>query len=155
MTPVEIPVPALSGEFEAKIVDPTGTPVNVIPRELDWKVEADWYMEGALAPTLDGTWYLRVTLESMGPGQDLTSAEVTRDYSADGIPSGTFPNERMSFTHEVTFAANSIPTGSTLSRAYRGTALLTFADNDGTPGPFAAVYDLGVIQIYNSPHLPD
>jgi hypothetical protein len=154
MAPVEIPVPALKGELDCKIVDPSGHPTNVIPREIKWSVEADFYMEGALAPTLDGTWYLRVTLESMGPGRELTTSEVTADYQADGTLSGTFPNQRMSFHSEVDFAANSINIGSDRSRAYRGTALLTFTHPDGSPGPFAAVYDLGVIQVYDSPALP-
>ena len=40
------------------------------------------------------------------------------------------------------------------SAAYRATALLVFRYDNGSPGPFAAVYDLGVIQFYDSPAAP-
>jgi hypothetical protein len=148
MAAVEIPVPTLSGEFEAHIHDPSGTPTNVIPRELPWSVHCRWYLKGALASILTGDWHLRVTLESMGSGPEGSSAVVTRDYQSDGSLVGTFPNQEMRFDATVNFPAG-IPTGETT--AYRGTALLTFRYDNGAPGPFAAVYDLGVIQLFDSP----
>ena len=154
MSAVEIPVPALSGEFDAKIIDSSGAPTNVIPREIPWSVEAKWYLQGALAPILTGDWHLRVSLESMGDGPESTSAAVVRDYQTTGTLTGTFPNQKMSFTASVNFPAGTPPVGTQESRAYRATALLTFRYDNGAPGPFAAVLDLGVIQFYDSPAAP-
>ncbi len=154
MTPVEIPVPTLSGEFEAQIQDPSGTPTNVIPRELAWSVRARWNLKGALAPILTGDWHLTVALESMGGGPEGTSSIVTRDYQADGTLVGTFPNQEMRFDATVSFPAGVPPIAPLETRAYRATALLVFRYDSGAPGPFAAVYDLGVIQFFDSPAAP-
>lgn len=157
MPPVEIPTPTLSGEFDAFVHDHnSNTPSNVIPREVEFHVDASWYLEGALAPILSGEWELRVALESIGGGVEITRPvpAVTRDYQADGVRTGTFPNERMSFSARVIFPANSVNLQGSPSRAFHATALLTHKYPGGTPGPFAAVYDLGLIQIYDSPALP-
>jgi hypothetical protein len=154
MSAVEIPVPTLSGEFDAHIHDGSGTPTNVIPREIPWSVHCRWYLKGALAPILTGDWHLRVSLESMGDGPEGTSSAVVRDYQTTGTLVGTFPNQEMRFDATVNFPPGTPTIGGQDSRAYRGTALLTFRYDNGAPGPFAAVYDLGVIQFFDSPAAP-
>ena len=153
-TPVEIPVPTLTGEFDAEIIDSSNSPSNVIPRELPWSVRAKWHLKGALAPILTGDWRLRVSLESMGDGPERTSGAVVRDYQTTGTLVGTFPNQEMRFTASVNFPAGTPTIGPLESAAYRATALLVFRYDNGSPGPFAAVYDLGVIQFYDSPAAP-
>jgi hypothetical protein len=148
MAPVEIPVPALYGEFDAHIHDPSGHPTNVIPTEDTWTVHATWYLQGPLAPLLDGTWYLQVAYESIGDGPEGVSPTVTRGYQSQGSLSG----DMMSFDAEVVFPPHTpgIAPGQT-STTYKVTAYLTFLTPASTPGPFAAVYDLGIVQIFDSP----
>ena len=119
-TPVEIPVPTLTGEFDAEIIDSSNSPSNVIPRELPWSVRAKWHLKGALAPILTGDWRLRVSLESMGDGPEGTSGAVVRDYQTTGTLVGTFPNQEMRFTASVNFPAGTPTIGPLESAAYRG-----------------------------------
>jgi hypothetical protein len=152
MAPVEIPVPSLYGEFDAHVHDPSGHPTNVIPTEDTWSVHATWYLQGPVAPLLDGTWQLQVAYESIGDGPEGVSPTITRDYQSDGSLSGTYPDEMMSFDAFVYFPAGTpgLAPGQS-STTYKVTAYLTFLTPAGTPGPFAAVYDLGIIQIFDSP----
>jgi hypothetical protein len=152
MAPVEIPVPTLYGEFDAHIHDSGDHPTNVIRTEDTWYVHATWYLQGALATLLDGTWQLQVAYESIGRGPEGVSPTVTKNYQIDGSLSGTFPNEMMSFDAIVNFPAHTpgLAPGQS-STTYKVTAYLTFLTPAGMPGPFAAVYDLGVIQVYDSP----
>lgn len=153
MPPVQMPIPdpLLSGEFDAHIHDPSGTPTNVIRTEDAWSVHATWFLQGPAATLLAGRWQLRVALESIGSGPEIVSAPVTLDYQADGTPSGVYPNERMSYSEFVNFPAGSPGTNGQPSVTYEATAYLSYITPLGTPGPFAAVFDLGVIQVFDSP----
>jgi len=155
MAPVEIPVPTLYGEFDAHVHDPSNSPTNVIPRELPWSVHATWYLQGAIAPLLDGTWQLQVAYESIGDGPEGVSSVYTLDYQDDGNLAGIYPNEMMSFDHTVNFPAGVPGTAPGKSATtYKVTCYLTYLTPAGTPGPFAAVYDLGIIQFFDSPIAP-
>jgi hypothetical protein len=157
MPPIQMPIPnpLLTGEFDAVISDPaSGTPTNVIRREDAWSVHATWYLQGPVATLLDGRWRLLVALESIGPGPEMVSAPVFRGYQSQGTLSGTYPTQRMSFDAQVNFPAGSPGTAGQSSVTYKATAYLSYITPAGTPGPFAAVYDLGVIEVFDSPLAP-
>jgi hypothetical protein len=160
--PIELPVPLPlfnDSDFEAQIHDPvTGDPVTVIRREDAWFVRCTWYLQGPLVDSISGTWHLSVGLESIGSGPELTSPAVSVAYTSGtrtGAPGS--PGRRISYTADVNFAAlapNTDPAPAE-SIPYKGAAVLTFRDPAGTPGPFAAVYELPMLQIFDSPVLPN
>ena len=111
MATIQLPVPSpliTAGDFTANVLDPgSGTPTNVIRTEDPWAVHAEWFLEGPIVPILNGRWRLQVALESIGnQGVEMVSPAVLVPY-ASGTLTGTAPNERMSFTSSVDFAAGS------------------------------------------------
>jgi hypothetical protein len=155
MPPIQLPIPSPllnASEFDAHVHDPSGTPTNVIRTEDTWSVHCAWYLQGPIADLLNGRWRLQVALESIGDGPETVSPAVMLGYQADGTLSGTFPNQRMSFDASVVFPPFTPSLGGRSNVPYQATAMLTYVTPAGTPGPFAAVYDLGVIQIFDSPH---
>ncbi len=155
MATIQLPVPSpliSDGKFTADVLDPgSGAPSNVIRTEDPWRVRAEWYLEGSIVTILNGRWRLQVALESIGnQGTEMVSAPVFVNYSS-GSLSGTFPNERMSFSASVTFPPGTPTLGGAPDVAYHASAMLTYLTPAGTPGPFAAVVDLGLIQIFDSP----
>jgi len=154
MAPIQLPIPSPllnDSQFDAHVHDPSGTPTNVIRTEDPWSVHCRWYLQGPIADLLNGQWRLQVALESIGTGVEGVAPAVMLGYQADGTPSGTFPNQRMSFDATVDFAPGTPSLGGRSNVPYHATAMLTYVTPAGTPGPFAAVYDLGVIQIFDSP----
>lgn len=155
MATIQLPIPSpliTSGDFVAEVRDPaSGTPTNVIRTEDPWAVSAQWRLEGPVVAILNGRWRLQVALESIGPqGTEMISAPVFVNYSA-GTLSGTSPNERMSFAATVPFAPGVPTLGGAPDVVYHASAMLTYLTPAGTPGPFAAVIDLGLIQVFDSP----
>jgi hypothetical protein len=146
-----IPNPLLKGEFDVHIHDPSGNPTNVIRTEDAWRVHAYWHLQGPIVTLLDGTWRLQVALESIGDGPEDVYGPVFRSYQAQGTLSGVYPNEKMSFEAFVDFPPGTPGTNGEPSLTYEATAYLTYIAPNGTPGPFAAVYDLGVLQVFDSP----
>ncbi|MGD9696783.1 MAG: hypothetical protein AB7V42_14125 [Thermoleophilia bacterium] len=154
MPPIQLPIPLPlinASEFDAHVNDPSGTPTNVIRTEDAWSVDCTWYVQGPIADLLQGRWRLQVGLESIGTGPELVTPAVFRDYQATGTLTGAFPNQRMSFSASVDFAPGTPALGGAPDVAFQATAMLTFLTPAGTPGPFAAVYDLGIIQVFDSP----
>ena len=155
MATIQLPVPSpliTSGDFTANVLDPfSGNPTNVIRTEDAWSVKADWYLEGPIVAILNGRWRLQVALESIGnQGTEMVAPAVLVPYGA-GTPTGTYPNQRMSFSASVNFPAGTPPLAGAPDVAYHCSAMLTYLTPAGTPGPFAAVIDLGLVQIFDSP----
>ena len=155
MATIQLPVPSpliTSGDFTANVLDPgSGTPTNVIRTEDPWAVHAEWYLEGPIVPILNGRWRLQVALESIGnQGTEMVAPAVLVDYSS-GTLSGVYPNQRMSFHAHVNFPAGTPPIGGAADVVYHCSAMLTYLTPANTPGPFAAVIDLGLVQIFDSP----
>jgi hypothetical protein len=155
MASIQLPIPSpliTSGDFTAEVRDPgSGAPTQVIRTEDAWSVYTEWNVKGPAVAILDGTWRLQVALESIGNlGVEMVTPAVLVPYST-GSLSGVYPNEKMSFSASVPFAAGTPPLGGQPDVPYHVSALLTFITPGATPGPFAAVVDLGLIQIFDSP----
>jgi hypothetical protein len=155
MATIQLPVPSpliSAGDFTATVLDPgSGTPTTVIRTEDAWSVRTSWYLEGPIVALLNGRWRLQVALESIGnQGTEMVSPSVFVNYSA-GTLTGVYPNQRMSFDASVAFPAGTPPLGGAPDVAYHVSAMLTYLTPAGAPGPFAAVIDLGLIQIFDSP----
>jgi hypothetical protein len=140
-----IPLPGpLSGQFDAVVVDPGGAPTNVIRTQDAWSVACTWHMDGPIAPLLAGTWELRVSLESIGGGPELTSAPLIVNYAA-----GTVVGNSVSFAGSINFPAGTPALGASDTIPFQVVAHLFFKEPSSKPGPFAANVDLGVVQVYD------
>ena len=123
---LRVPSPLISaGDFAADVLDDPCA------------VRAEWFLEGPIAPSLNGRWRLQVALEPAGEqGAEMVLPAVSVDHG-DGTPSGAYPDQRMSFRERVAVPAPEGPS--------RCSVTLTYLTPAGTPGPFAAVIDLGLI----------
>jgi len=154
MASIQLPIPSpliTSGNFTADILDPvSGNPTRVIRTEDPWSVSAEWDLQGPVVAILGGRWRLQVALESIGnQGVEMVAPPVFVNYSA-GTLTGVAPNERMSFAASVAFAPGTPSLGGAPDVAYHLSALLTYTTPAGAPGPFAAVIDLGLVQVFDS-----
>jgi hypothetical protein len=142
-------------DFSAIITDTHGAPSTVIRSEETFSVDCEWYLQGPDAPNKGISWRLRVALESIGPGDDFVVARPSIAYVT-GVESGPNGNRRVSFSDSVELPT-ALPAGSTLlpagetERSYHVTALLTSRNSTNTgPASYAAMYDLGVITVFDS-----
>ncbi len=153
MSQIQLPVGIYMNatDFRATITDPNGAPTNVVRREEDFAVECEWYLQGPNAPTVNVNWRVRVALESIGPGGEfvVTSPNSPIAY-ATGTLSGTAANQKVTFTERIVLPDGLplLPAGS--ERAYHMTALLTSRDAFGQRSSYAAIYDLGLLEVIDS-----
>lgn len=149
MATVQLPVPSPlinAGDLTADVLAPgSGTPTSVVRTEDPSAVHAEWYLEGPIVPLLNGRWRLQVALESIGDqGAGMVAPAVLVDYGS-GTPSGVHPNQRMSFHAHVDLPAGTPPLGGAADVVHHCSAMLTYLTPANTPGPFAAVIDLGLV----------
>lgn len=154
MASIQLPIPSpliTSGSFTANVVDPgSGNPTSVIRTEDAWSVSAEWSLQGPVVAILGGTWRLQVALESIGnQGVEMVSPQTLVNY-ASGTLTGVAPNQTMSFSASVNFPPGTPSIAGAPDVAYHVSALLTYITPANAPGPFAAVVDLGLVQIFDS-----
>jgi hypothetical protein len=71
----------IEGEIEVPLVmDPDSTPNRVLELDRDWKVEIKWLLRSDLPDShpvdlLDGTWNVKIAVESLGPGDEENVAD--------------------------------------------------------------------------------
>lgn len=154
MASIQLPIPSpliTGGTFSADVLDPgSGNPTRVIRTEDAWSVSAEWSLQGPVVAILGGRWRLQVALESIGnQGVEMVSPQVLVNY-ASGTLTGVAPNQTMSFAASVDFPAGTPSIAGAPDVAYHVSALLTYVTPASAPGPFAAVVNLGLIQIFDS-----
>jgi hypothetical protein len=85
MPVMDIPPVGVSGQFEANLVDPQGNvPTNVFRTGDQLGVDCSWFLQGALASSLGGSWRAQLTLEGLG-----TAVEITFPAAPPARPSWT------------------------------------------------------------------
>lgn len=144
--------PPITGKFTVNLVDGSGVPPNDIIRVSDpFTLECRWFIDGGLASSLGGKWYVRAAFESIGPGPEFHSEEVMvpldgrtasagdPDYSASLVfPAGPhFPNG----------VGQKVQTGLRYG-TYEVAVMLSYTDVKGKPGPIAAAVNLERMTIY-------
>jgi hypothetical protein len=152
MSQIQLPVGIYMNatDFSAVISDVHGAPTNVVRKEEEFGVDCEWYLQGPNAPTVNVTWHLRVALESIGPGPDFVVPMPSHTiHYGGGTVSGTAPNQRVSFSDKIALDGQTLlPNGA--ERAYHLTALLTSRDQFGQRSTYAAIYDLGLLEVIDS-----
>ena len=155
MSQIQLPsgVNMNSTDYSASINDINGAPTTVLRKEQPFNVDLEWHLQGPDAPNTGVRWQVRIALESIGPGGEfvVTSPNSPIPYTS-GTLSGPAGNRRVTFSETVPFpgALNLLPAGET-ERSYHMTALLTSRDQfNSAPTSYAAMYDLGVVTIFDS-----
>jgi hypothetical protein len=149
-TDIEIGSP-ITGEFTAAVNDLSGVaPSDVIRVGDGFQVDCSWFIQGGLASSLGGTWHVQLTFEALGPGAEFRTAEIA--VPLDGR-AGAPPAPGYSASVVIPAGAN-FPTGQAKvgagerSTPYQVTALLSYTDLAGNPGPLAASVNLETVTIY-------
>ena len=156
MATIQLPVPSpliTAGDFSANVLDPgSGTPTNVIRTEDPWAVHASGSSRVPIVPILNGRWRLQVALESdRQPGHRDGGPRGPRGLQA-GHAVGRLPEPGACRFHaHVNFPAGTPPLGGAADMVYHCSAMLTYLTPANTPGPFAAVIDLGLVPILTRP----
>lgn len=152
--PMDFPVPPaiLSGDLMAAVhFDPDSDPNPVLEIDRDWWVRARWFVNGAFAPFLGGTWHVQVIVESMGTGDEKTLATETYPVTAvDNIPSITEPLEYSKWIHIPSHLMDPDPTKSIQNEGvYKLVLLLTYRTPSNLVGRIAGFVEGPLVQFYH------
>lgn len=133
---------ALTGAMRAQLLDPEGvSPSHIIRADDSWGVRFDWSLKGPLASCICGHWCLRVRLESIGDGPEL-SLFKDREVTIPLDPCGN-----GNYTYDFRISAGTV-SGEACGPVYKTVATLTYVGPCGRPGPIAGFADLGLVQFY-------
>jgi hypothetical protein len=142
----------VTGQFTAVINDNSGVPPTDVIRTSDaFSVDCNWYIAGGLASSLGGTWYLKAAFESIGPGAEFRTAEISVPLTGlVGAPPSPGYSASVSIPAGPNFPGGGdpkVPAGER-NAPYQVTALLAYEDVAGNPGPLAASANLEEVTIY-------
>ena len=121
-------------------------------------MRATWFLQGPLVDSISGTWHLAVGLESIGTGPELTSPAVAVAYTSGtrtGAPGSPGRRSLLLGRRELRRPGAEHGPGPRRERPLQGRGRPHVPRPTGTPGPFAAVYELPMLQIFDSPVLPN
>jgi hypothetical protein len=141
--------PPITGQFTALVVDPSDPPSDVVRVSDAFRIDCSWFIDGGLASSLGGQWYVQAALESIGPGAEFRSEEIT-------LPLTGNTGSATPYTASLSFPAGpNFPTGGPpkvlageRNAPYEVTVLLSHSDVAGNPGPLAASVNLENLTIY-------
>ena len=144
MAQIEIFGPDISGELTATIVEvPANAPNIVIPSTSDWRIECEWFLRPPGA-VVGGEWRLQAFLEGQGARREFQTPPIV--VAIDGRVSPPGPT----YTQNIEFPApQAVPVGED-QVLYRVSVALTYRTLQNRPGPFAALLDLGIVQIFRN-----
>lgn len=118
----------IEGEINAPtVMDSDDTPNRVLELDREWKVEINWLLRSDLPDShpvdlIDGTWNVKLGVESMGPGDEKNLAEKDVPLSDTEASS---PAECI-WKHTFTISAGEIKEG-----VYQLVTLITYKDPAG------------------------
>jgi len=136
----------IQGEIADPVVmDPDGTPNSVLELDRNWQVEVNWKLTSN-APSshpvdlIDGTWEVKVSVESIGAGDE-------KEIAMTNVPTSAFDTSSAAErTWKYTFP---IAAGMVIKEAvYQLVTLITFRDSAGhrramsgfSEGPLISLY---------------
>jgi hypothetical protein len=71
-----------------EVLDPDGTPNNVIDADDGFAVQVTWELKGLVAPLIANTWHARLFAQPLGTGGFAGKLVDTTAVTATGIPNG-------------------------------------------------------------------
>lgn len=144
MAQIEILGPQITGELNARIVEvPANAPTNVIPSTSAWRIECEWFLAPPGA-VVGGSWRLQAFLEGQGTGPESETAPIVVPIDGRVTPPGP------SYRRNIEFPAPQALPGGVDQVIYRVSVALTYRTLQNRPGPFAALLDLGMLQIFRN-----
>lgn len=145
MATVEIQTPTLTGSLDADFVDLSGNgQPNIVRSTEAMTIDARWYIDGSLAPSLAGTWYLQAQFQS----SDDVVGEFRRPPTPISIALDGRHGPSSPYTSSISLPAGSFSLNGRDSQVYDVTVTLNYHDVNGNPGPMAAFVALGKLQVY-------
>jgi len=139
----------ITGQFTALVVDPAAPPTDVVRVSDAFRIDCSWFIEGGLASSLGGQWYVQAAFEAIGPGAEFRSAEIN-------LPLTGKTGSANPYTASLNFPAGAdFPNGGPpkvlageRNAPYEVTVLLSHSDVANNPGPLAASVNLENLTIY-------
>ncbi|WP_326721645.1 MULTISPECIES: hypothetical protein [unclassified Streptomyces] len=126
-----VPTPALDGRISAIVVDPGGTPADVVTKGTALTVEVEWNLTGFLVPLLGGSWTVQVIVDQVGGSNDFTHP----------IPAVSVPLNG-SFAYRQVIALPILTTG-----VYTVTASLNYLNPAGVPASLGGYVSVGTVNM--------
>jgi hypothetical protein len=147
MPVMDIPPVGVSGQFQADLVDPQGNvPTNVFRTGDQLGVDCSWFLQGALASSLGGSWRAQLTLEGLGTAIEITFPAAPPNPGPAVLDGRT--GQANPYRHRIREPLSTAMLGGQPSVLAKVGIALTYRDAANTPGPIAAFVDLGVVQIF-------
>lgn len=85
-----VPTTALDGRISAVVLDPDGSPVDVVRNGAAIKVQTEWHLTGFLVPLIGGAWSVHVSVDEIGGTHDFTTPpQLLQHTGADGYSQQT------------------------------------------------------------------
>ena len=105
--PTIFPAAALDGQINTvDVVDPDGSPNQVLDKGLPFSVVVTWQNTGFFVPFMGGEYTVRAYVESVGPGAEREIGEATVPVNASGlysasisVPAGTLQPAEPELPH--------------------------------------------------------
>jgi hypothetical protein len=143
--------PPITGQFTVNLVDGSGVAPNDVIRVSDqFSIDCSWYIDGGLASSLGGVWYVRAAFESIGPGPEFHSDEEMVTLDGRTLSSGPPYTASLVFPPGPNFpgtAGEKVPAGARFA-SYEVAVILSYTDVAANPGPIAASVNLERLTIY-------
>jgi hypothetical protein len=135
----------LAGVIDIHVSDPNGiVPEQTVIRMADrWRIDIKWKLQGLLVGMLNGSWRVRVYLESMGG-----MAEPMILNEPVPFPTGATPDP---FTLQYHLTRDFGPNVPAEEGVYKLVVVITSVTPANTPGPFAGFVDGPLLQFYHAP----
>ncbi|MGH7491869.1 MAG: hypothetical protein ACREOO_05695 [bacterium] len=145
----ETPIPApglFDGEIYASVYELGGAaPANIIRLSQTWGVLVKWKTSGCLVRMICGEWCVKIHLESMGPGPELTLPRGPAHIPL--TPCDAKDKHVIYYKYNLVVPPGVIDARH-CSTPYKLVTTLTYFDECKTPGPIAAHVEGPILQFY-------
>jgi hypothetical protein len=136
----------IQGELDVPIVRDLGSiPNRVLEMDRDCEVELNWRLQSDAPMShpvdlIDGTWVVKVSAESIGPGPEINLASTNVPFSS----AVTSDSDLRTWQHIFTVPANTI----TQEAVYKLVTLITYRDPHGHRRAMAGFSEGPIVTFY-------
>ncbi len=134
--------PFLSGSCDTQVHDTNLQPLNIVRLSDAWHVHVQWNIKGSIVPLINGTWHVKVYVESIGPGPEMEVASMDVPVNAEPLA-----GLARSYNRRIVIPAN-LP--NLIEGLYRVTTVITI-ENGGARGMIAAFDEGPILQFFQFP----
>jgi hypothetical protein len=133
-----------------EIVDPDGTPNRVLEITRSWSINIEWHLTGTGVTSLGGTWHVRVSLESMGPGFEGVVDPIVDVPYGDYDPAMSGPTHcHWKLPQPITITPAEMQARNITPNVYKPVVLITYTNPVGQRQPMAGFWEGNLITLYD------